>query len=377
MKKKYFALFLVSLFAVLVLGGVFVFALRMYLGKGLAQISEAEGSFSYNGKILISPAENEALVPDPIGRMEFRKVPLQSIDLSPFGFEGAVFSYFERTEKNEYGITESVLYPTDPDYEAFWPVLSRDRFVYIDTDGKKYAIHPNENLSYPIFSDSIEGVDPFGTEILGFSADASYAIVLSGTLVSIYHTDPTDSSLRVVDKKEVDLKEYGEAPEFVSFVGKREAYFAFSKSEGTEWVALDCASGQTAKSALDPEGEYSPVVDRLYAARLDRKEGEKACFLRWCHILLGTERTSPDWKQFDSVSLFAVSPNGNYAVAVASGEEGKEFLVTTEKRSFSLSSILKEGERVERIDFVHENVIWVTLQTAEGTAISRAYKICF
>jgi hypothetical protein len=295
--------------------------------------------------------------------------------LSEFGFQGAEFSYFERTEKNAVGITESVLYPTDPDYESFWPVLNRDRFVYIDSDGKKYAIHPKEGLCYPIFSDSIEGVDPFGTEILGFSADASYALALSGSRVLIYHTDPIDSSLRVVDTKEVDLKEYGKEPQFVSFVGASTAYFSFS--DRTEWVVLDCASGQTAKAALDPKGEYSPVVDRLYVERLDREEENKDLFLSWSHILLGTEHTSPKLKNFDFVSLFAVSPNGTYAVAVAKGENGSEILVTTEKRTVSLSSFLQEGEEVEKIDFVYENVIWVTIKNAEGLRLSRSYKICF
>lgn len=377
MKKKQFAFFILSLSVAILLGGIFLFAMRAYLAKGLSLVLEEEGAFSHNGKLLISEDGTTALLPDPVGRMEFRELSLQSIDLAPFGFEGAEFSYFERTEKNEYGVTESVLYATDPDYEAFWPVCSRDRFVYLDSDGKKYAIHPKENLCYPIFSDSIEGVDPYGQDVLGFSADASYAIALSGTRVLIYHTDPSDSSLRVVDTKVVDLKEYGENPEFVSFVSTKEAFFEFSSAEGTEWVALDCASGKAVKSSLDPKGEYSPVVDRLYVERLDREEGETKQFLSWSHILLGTNRSSPTLKNFDSVSLFAVSPEGNYAAFVARGKGGNEILVTTEKRSFSLSSLLKEGETVENIDFVYENVIWVTLQNAEGARLSRAYKICF
>ncbi len=377
MKKKSLAVLLASIFVVLVLGGVFVFALRMYLGKGLSLITEQEGSFSYNGKILVSSDGKTALLPDTVGRTEFLPLELQSVDLSEFGFEGESFSYFERTEKSEYGVTTSVLYATSSAYEPFWPVCSRDRFVYLAADGEKYAIHPKEGLCYPIFSDSIEGVDPYGKDVLGFSADASFAIALSGTRVLIYHTDPSDSSLRIVDVKEVDLKEYGSNPKFESFVGNKEAYFSFEAEGKTEWVALDCAEGWTAKSALDPKGEYSSVIDRLFVERFDRKEEETDLFARWSHILLGTERTSPKLKDFESISLFAISPEGKYAIGKAEGKNGEEILVMTEKRAFSLTSLLEEDCTVEKIDFVYENLIWVTLKNAQGNELSRCYKICF
>ena len=79
---------------------------------------------------------------------------------------------------------------------------------------------------------------------------------------------------------------------------------------------------------------------------------------------------------FDTFEIFAVSPGGKYAALHAKGKT-EEILISTEKRAFSLSSVLEEGASVERVEFIYENLIYVTLKNSEGKEISRCYKVCF
>ena len=57
--------------------------------------------------------------------------------------------------------------------------------------------------------------------------------------------------------------------------------------------------------------------------------------------------------------------------------ETEQILISTEKRAFSLSSVLEEGMKVLDVEFVYENLIYVTLENTEGKTLSRCYKVCF
>jgi hypothetical protein len=225
-----------------------------------------------------------------------------------------------------------------------------------------------------MFSDSIEGVDVYGTDVLAFSANASYAISLFGDTAKIYHTDPMDDSLRIVDVKEVSLKDYGKNITFGAFVGNTQAYL-FTEKEN-ELLAIDCETGKIAKSLL-PKGEYQGPISRLFAQNVKEEEEDKGMVrAKWNHLLLGTAFSSAKLQGVDKIELISVSPSGKYAVGVAEGEKS-EILVFGEKRSVSLSSYLSEGEVVEKVDFVYENLIYVTLKTKNGESRSACYRICF
>jgi hypothetical protein len=63
-------------------------------------------------------------------------------------------------------------------------------------------------------------------------------------------------------------------------------------------------------------------------------------------------------------------------VASLRGEMDEKISVLSKKKEFSLSSVLQEGEVLKRVDFVYENVIFLTVEQGERT-VSRCYKICF
>ncbi len=376
MKKKQVAWLCVLFAFVFLLAGVVLLWIRRYQGTGLSLLAEKEGSYTYNGKLLLSEKSDQALLYQSLGKMRFADLSLKKIDLSPYGFEGEEFSYFRVDTETSYGIFFVNFYPPSPAYEPFWPVCMGERFVYLAQDGKKYRIHPEEKLCYPIFADSVEGVDPYGQDVLGFSANATYAVALSGTSVTVYQTDPMDDSLRVVDVKTYSLSEFGTQAQFGAFVGNTQAYFIVTKGEKKTFVALDCATGQVAKSLLDPNANYSEPIDRLYAQRLP-DPSENTNRVVWNHLLLGSEFQSPEIEGLEEASIKAVSSDGDYAVARASVSGAEQILVLGQKRAFDLSSLLQENESVQSVSFLYENVIAVSIARADGSSVMRAYKICF
>ncbi len=376
MKKKQFGIWIVSLVIVLVLGTAFAYVRYQYQKKGLSLIEEWEETLSFTGKHLLSEDGNTIYLYNPQGRVAFEKTLVkEELSLDDFGFEGVVYTSFLLEEQKNYGIKSSTRYCLAEGYEGFWPVSDSERLVYIAEDGKKYCIHPKEKLSYPMLADSVKGVDPYGTNVVAFSGDGSYGASLANEVLTILHTDPTDDSLRIVDTKDIDLSRYGDRErKFGAFVGNTQAYFTAEEKGKTRFYAIDCVTGEVAKSALDMKGEYGNPLNRLYAQRLDKSENKKGELQAvWSHLLLGTEMTSPPLKNQKEIVLTAVSPSGEYAV----GETDKgEVLVMNEKRAFSVSSVLGEGEAVENVFFPYENILAVTVK-AEGKTVTRCYKICF
>ncbi len=367
MKKKHLSMLLVLLFVVLILGAVFLYVLNLYRGTGLSLIKEWDLAYEYNGKLLLSQDGEEGIRVKTLGKTDFETIPKTRVDLAPFGFEGKEISYYRIDTEKDYGVFETFLYT--PDGEGFWPVLKPERLVYTDDEGKRFCIHPTDGLCYPMFADSIEGVDPYGKDVLAFSATGSSAIGMTGSDVIVYHTDPLDDSLRIVDVKKISMKSY-QSVSFGAFAGNTTAYFITDLG----FAALDCETGKIALSLLDGEGEYSQPVNRIYAQRLDvEKEEHRAV---WSHLLLGTERKTPKLKEFSDFEIFAVSPEGNYVAMYAKGEKD-QILISTERRAFSLTAVLEEGMKVEKVDFVYENLIYVTLKNPQGKTLSRCYKVCF
>ena len=369
MKKKQLVTLFVLLLIVTILGAAFFYVAHLYNGTGLALIREWDKAYDYNGKLLMSEDRKEAMRVITVGKTDFEILPLTTVDFSSVGFEGETFSYYQVKVKKDHGIQETFLYTPDQRWEGFWPVLKPERLVYTASDGKNYCIHPTDKLCYPMFSGSIEGVDQYGENVLAFSANGSYAIGMTGDEVTVYHTDPRDDTLRIVDVKNVSLKEYKNVS-FGAFAGDTIAYFV---TDGG-YVALDCPTGNIAPSLLEKGGMYSAPINRVFAQRMDVKKEEHRAV--WSHLLLGEERKTPKLKDFDTFEVFAVSPGGKYAALHAKGKT-EEILISTEKRAFSLSSVLEEGASVERVEFIYENLIYVTLKNSEGNEISRCYKVCF
>ncbi len=374
MKKKEWVILSLLLAVALILGGtVWYFAAR-YQAQGLALVDEREGEYRFNGKILISSDGAHALYYKARGREVYYSLPRKEVSLSPYGFEEKTFFYYEWSETDEYLVTDSVYYAAAEGYEGFWPVCGHEKIVYLAENGEKYRIHLDSELSYPMFSDSIEGVDIYGKNILAFSANASYALSLSGNTVTVFHTDPMDDSLRIVDVKTVDLSEYGSNAVFGAFVGNKEAYFSVETKDGEAFIALDCESGKVGRSLLSEDGEYGEVISRVYAQRLDLEDEDGKKRIGWANLILGNEYIAPEGLPEDTV-LFAVSGKGGYALGKS--EESGEIYVISEKRVFSLSSVLEEGKTVTAVDFVYENMLAVRLSDENGNASLCTYKICF
>lgn len=376
MKKKQIGILCVLFAFVFLLGGVILSWFLRYRAVGLALLEEKEGAYHYNGKLLVAEGEENALLFRTLGALGLEALPREDLDLTPFGFEGKTFSYFRVNTDTDYGFSFVNFYPTDPAYEPFWPVCMGGRIVYLDEEGKKFRIHTEEKLCYPIFADSIEGVDPYGRDVIAFSANATYAVALAGDEVTVYQTDPMDESLRVVQVKKHSLAQYGENAAFGAFVGNSQVYFTVEKEGKTRFVALDCATGQTALSALDSKGEYGPAVNRLFAQRLnpetDKKAKDGESRLVWNHLLLGTEWKSPLSAELDGAVLVAVSPKGEYAVFEADGR----LLVCNEKRIFFMDDLIGEKETVKETTFLYDNVLALCVEGEAGTSL-RTYKICF
>ncbi|MBE6712315.1 MAG: hypothetical protein E7580_02210 [Ruminococcaceae bacterium] len=370
MKKKQLVTMIVLTVIAALLIAAFFYVANMYNQKGLALIEQWDKAYEYNGKLLLSEDRSEALRVWAMGQTSFDPVPLTQVDLTEFGFEGKKFSYYRVEVPQENGTKKIFLYTPEPELEGFWPVLKPERLIYTDEKGARYCIHPSEKLCYPMFSDSIKEVDPYGKDVLAFSENGSYAIGMTGDRVTVYHTDPTDDSLRVVDVKTVSFKKY-KSVSFGAFVSDTMAYFKTAQG----YVALDCTNGKLADSKLDKKGEYSQPICRLYAQRLDVKEEDKNRAV-WSHLLLGTERKTPVLTDYSSFEIRAVSPGGKYIAMLAEGKT-KEIMVSTEKRAFSLNSVLEKGMKVQRVDFVYENLIYVTLTDSAGKTLSRCYKVCF
>lgn len=375
MKKKEWTILALLLAVVVILGGAVWLVAARYEAQGLALVDEREGDYRFNGKIFISSDSSHALYYKARGREVYYTLPRQDADLEKWGLGDKVFSYYKWEETDEYMVTESVYYAAEDGYEGFWPVSGSETFVYLTEDGKKYRIHLDSDLCYPMFSDSVEGVDEYGTGVLAFSANASYAVSLEGNTVTVYHTDPMDGSLRIVDTKTVDLSSFGTNAAFGAFVGNREAYFTVENKNGLLFVALDCESGKAARSLLSDEGEYGEVISRVFAQRHDVKDENETKRIAWSHLILGTEHAAPEGALPEDTVLFAVSAKGTYALGES--EKSGETYVVSEERVFSLSSVIPEGATVVGVDFVYENMLAVRMTDSDGTHRLLTYKICF
>lgn len=375
MKKKELAILAVLLTAALVLGGIVWYVASYYRAQGLSLVDEREGEYSFNGKLLVSSDQSHALSYKARGRERYQSLPVKTVDLSPYGFADESFSYYEWSETDEYMVESSVYYAAKDGYEGFWPACGHGTFVYVTESGEKYRVHLDSDLSYPMFSDSVEGVDVYGKDVIAFSAGAAYAISLSGTTATIYHTDPMDDSLRIVDVKEIDLSDYGDTITFGAFVSGKEAYLTTETKKGEVFLAIDCESGIVAKSLLDGKGTYGDTVSRMWAQCLDSETKKGEALFTWANLVLGTERSAPKGSLPEDTKLIAVSGQGAYALGQS--EKSGEIFVISEKRVFSLTSVLKEGVKITSVSFVYENMLAVSLTDENGKSSLSTYKICF
>ena len=134
------------LFAVVAAGiAVFVRVFLQYRETGLARFDVREGSYAWNGKLLLSSDGETALQYTSTERIKLSEKTRKDIDLSPYGFEGETFSFF---------LYKGIALCVDEGYEGFWPVSTPTRFIYRASDGL-YQINTELGRAWPIFADSI------------------------------------------------------------------------------------------------------------------------------------------------------------------------------------------------------------------------------
>ena len=247
--------------------------------------------------------------------------------------------------------------------------------VYLAPDGV-YRLDTERVHAYPVFSDSVEGVDPYAKDVLAFSSGGYYAIAFDGATVKIYVSDDDADSMKIAEVKTKDLSGYGTDLAFHAFVNDRTAFFSGKKEGKIAFFAIDCATMNVAPAPI-ADADYGELLDRVYLVR--KEEGdEKKIVLGWTNCLLGTEWTATlSREEYQKAALVSVSPQGNYAILRAVKTDGTEELVVASGKKAVSFTAKAEGYTVEDLTFSYDNIILAVLKDAGGTRISRGYKICF
>ena len=348
---------LLSLVAVGV--GVFFRVRSLYQKAGVARFDVLEGTYTWNGKFFLSEDGETAVIYRSMERVKLEKVQRTNVDLTPYGFPGETFSYFLY---NGYAICP------DEGYEGLWPVSTPRRFLFRSGDGV-FQIDTEQGQSWPVFADSVAGVPEDGGGLLAFSSNGSYALSLTGNTVTVYHTDPMDGSLRVVDVKSVDLSPLGKDAAFCAFTGEQYAAFTLTAEGRTVYAALNCESGEAVLCPTDFSVDRGQPLSRFFAQRpLSDKEKDKYC-AAWTNLLLGTD-TLCRGSEAD-LTLIAVSPEASHAAA----RGGDRVWILSEKRLFCLTDVLS-GEQVQSVNFLEENVVAVSL-LKDGASATWFYTVLF
>ena len=357
---------------VAIAAGAVILAVRLFSDKGFVKLFETDGIYHSNGFLFLPEKEGENalyyLLKAPEGSNEaarrFIEVEEKKIDLSRYGFEGD-FSYYVQ---NGFAV------PRDPAYEGFWPVSSEEKLIYLNGD-EKWRIDTVQGKAYPMFSDSVEGVDPYGKDVLAFSAGGVYAIAFDGKTATVYESDSDAGSMKIEKVRKIDLSSYGSSLSFHAFVNGRDAFFSGVKDGSLSFFALNCQEMTVAQADL-PEGEYGELLSRVYLVKKEA-ETEKKIPLSWVNCLLGTEYSASLPKEaYRSAKLRSVSPLGNFAVAETVKQDGSRALTVLSRKN-AVDLLPGEGEELLEIAFAYDNVILASFQKADGTFCSRGYKISF
>ena len=343
-KMRYLIISLV-LFAFVAVGLGIFFRVRIAYQKTALALSETRmGDYTWNGKFFVSADGQTALVYRSMDRTKWEEVPRVDVDLTSCGFPGRTFSYFLY---NGYALCP------DPDYEGLWPVSSPERFLIRDGESV-WQVRAEQGRAWPVFADSEAQVPEDGGGLLAFSSDGSYALSLEKGIVTVYHTDPENDSLRVVDVKTVDLSGLGINAAFIAFTGEKHAAFSLQSGEETVYAALDCETGQAVLCPTDFSVERSAPLSRFFAQRpLTEKEKESYC-CAWTNLLLGKDFLCKGSQE--DLELIAVSPTGSHAAA----RRGDEVWILAAKRLFCLNERLN-GEKILSIAFPEDNVVAVSV----------------
>ena len=372
MKHNKIVATVILLLTVGIVAGMVILGVRLFSGTDFSPVFETEGRYSYNGFLFLPEKEGGDALYYRLQAKEgsndpartFVRSPLKTVDLKDFGFEG-VFSYYV---ENGFAV------PVDPAYEGFWPATDETRLIYLN-GAEKWRLDTEQKKAYPMFSDSIDGVDPYGKDVLAFSAGAYFAVGFDGKTATVYVSDDDPGSLKVTEKKTVDLSPYGKNLVFHAFVNGRDCFFSGEKDGKKCFFALNCQEMTVAVSSL-PDAEYTRLLGRVYLLEKEEKTEKKTVFT-WVNCLLGTEfSASLPREEYRSGEIQSVSPLGNYAVAVTVKETGeKAFTVMNRKKACDLTP--GEGETVEEVSFAYDNILLATIRRADGSVVSRGYKICF
>ena len=368
MKKNQIIATVILFFTVLLVIGAIALGVSVFSGRDFNLFFETEGEFTYNGLIFLEKNGERALCYRPLGRT-FEDLEKREVDLGLYGYEGS-FPYFA---------VDGVLISPDTAYEGFWPVSSEERFVYLNGE-EKIRIDTERQKAYPVFADSVEGVDPAGKEVLAFSSSGIFALSLRDGVATVFVSDSDAASTKVERVETIDLNGYGTKLFFHAFVNERSAFFSAERDGKRLFLALDCGTMNVVETPL-PDAEYGALLSRVFLERFPTEkeaQDEKNLHLGWTNCLLGTAYSASLPKEiYQSAALLSVSPQGNYAIAEATRRDGgREKLVLSQKKAYSFSE--KEADfEVEELFFAYDNILFAVLRSAEGKAVSRGYKICY
>ncbi len=366
-KNQIIATVILSLTLVLIAGAVWL-GISIFSGRDFHLFYETEGAFSYNGLIFLEKDGQRALYYRPLSST-YEELKKGEVDLAEYGYEG-IFPYF---------VVDGIVISPDPAYEGFWPVSSEERLIYLN-GGEKIRIDTERKKAYPMFADSVEGVDPVGEDVLAFSSNGIFALGLRDGVATIFVSDSDAESMKVERVETVDLNEYGTEIRFHAFVNERSAFFSAEREGRRVFLAMDCNTLGVVEAPL-ADAEYGALLSRVYLERLPTEKearDEKELHLGWTNCLLGTAYSATLPKsEYRSATLVSVSPQGNYAIAEAEKQDGgKDVVVLSEKRYHSFSE-KEAGWEIQELTFAYDNILFAVLRSEAGEVISRSYKICY
>lgn len=400
-RKRLFWILISLLLVVSILGGLFLYVACLYNATDYSFILENDDVFSVADGFLFPREDDFVTEKDYVASYnlntgDLHKYPIETFDMARVGLEGN-YSYFRYLPNGETEGDQGKILPASHSALPLSRSNTETSFVFTQEDGKKFLVDTQTLSCTPIFANSTaDGVDPYGTKIEEFSHNGLYAVGQEDNHLLIYIRESTKSHA-IAKVIKVDLSEYGDDffyPRFVS-----ESYILLASESTTAgpitltFYLCNALTGEIQACPRPDNGIYgheyifSTGYGQTYlpVTTPDDEHPEDAVLLRYANAATGsiTEHKLP--LDFRSAYVNTVSPRGEYALFSNFNKEGADKLIFSKAggRQFSaddlMGDVLNEGEFIlsNRVDFLGENIVLITIQSPDNTKRSVVLKLCF
>ncbi|MEA4833011.1 MAG: hypothetical protein VB118_10420 [Oscillospiraceae bacterium] len=393
-----------SLFLMLVLGTAFYIVLNIYKSNPVNEIYKTTGNKIYSQGMLF--AKNEAgdgddtlLKADAIyyninSGGGFYNVSPINVDMSSFGIEGGRLDYFRFVNDTKTWLFTRCFSDSAFTYDDTLMSLYADYdLVYCAPDGRKYITNDGGKGTFssvsPLMKGCVNITDIYGEKISAISPDGFTAAGITGEVLNIEFRSAKQSD-ELSGEKAFILADYKlNNAKLIRFINNRCILIFAVDTQGKQgYHVFDAVKGEMAACQVPEDTEATQVVYadyyQAYHKKADAKD-EKYIYSRFFNVVLGTEyAVKLDRKQYESAELCAVSPNAE-RVLITAKKDGKTVTVCSNVNKNNMNGRqlvldeyfgLTDAESYSDIYFLHDNVIWVNFNGAEGKT-SKAYKLNF